>query len=331
MVTRRHLVTAAAAAVTVAVGRLGSPALAQGAGKAARILVGFPPAGGADIVARLLAREMTSYVPSIIVENRPGGGGRIALDVLKGSAADGSVMTLTPASLIVLFPHVYKSLNYDSLRDFIPVTSVCTFPYLLTVGPMVPREVRTVADFVSWCRANPAQSTYGTPGSGSPLHFIGVLLSRTAGFEFLHVPYQGAAPALQDLLGGRIAAFIGTMGATLPQLQSQSGQLRALATTSPQRSALLPDVPTFTEAGYPALEVVEWYGVFVPAKTPTDTVARLNNVIRDALKTSEVKAGLARLSLDIAGASPAEFAQLVEADFKRWGPIVKASGFTPAD
>jgi tripartite-type tricarboxylate transporter receptor subunit TctC len=330
MLTRRYFVTASAAGVMFGSSRLGSPALAQGAGKA-RILVGFPPAGGADIVARLIANEMKSYASAIIIENRPGGGGRIALDVLKGSAADGSVMALTPASLIVLFPHVYKSLNYDPLRDFIPVTSVCTFPYLLTVGPMVPREVKTVADFIAWCRANPAQATYGTPGSGSPLHFTGVLLSRTAGFEFLHVPYQGAAPALQDLLGGRIAAFIGTMGATLPQIQSQSGQLRALATTSSQRSAVLPDVPTFAEAGYPALEVVEWYGVFVPAKAPADTVGKLNSAIREALKTSEVKAGLARLSLDIAGASPGDFAQLVEADFKRWGPIVKASGFTPAD
>jgi tripartite-type tricarboxylate transporter receptor subunit TctC len=329
MPTRRRVMTAAA--VAFGLSRIDSPVFAQGGGKTARILVGFPPAGGADIVARLIAKEMTSYASSIIIENRPGGGGRIALDVLKGSAADGSVMALTPASLIVLFPHVYKSLNYDPPRDFMPVTSVCTFPYLLTVGPMVPREVKTVADFIGWCRANPAQSTYGTPGSGSPLHFTGVLLSRAAGFEFLHVPYQGAAPALQDLLGGRIAAFIGTMGATLPQIQSQSGQLRALATTSPQRSALLPDVPTFAEAGYPALEVVEWYGVFVPAKTPADTVGRLNSVIREALKTSEVKAGLARLSLDIAGASPGDFAQLVEADFKRWGPIVKASGFTPAD
>jgi tripartite-type tricarboxylate transporter receptor subunit TctC len=329
MLTRRRVIAAAAA--MVGSNGLGSPALAQGAGRTAKILVGFPPAGGADIVARLLAKEMTSHASSVIVENRPGGGGRIALDVLKGSAADGSVMALTPASLIVLFPHVYKSLNYDPPRDFIPVTTVCTFPYLLTVGPMVPREVKTVADFIGWCRANPAQSTYGTPGSGSPLHFTGVLLSRAAGFEFLHVPYQGAAPALQDLLGGRIAAFIGTMGATLPQIQSQSGQLRALATTSPQRSAPLPDVPTFAEAGYPALEVVEWYGVFVPAKTPADTIGRLNSVIRDALKTSEVRAGLARLSLDIAGASPGDFAQLVEADFKRWGPIVKASGFTPAD
>ena len=157
MLTRRHFMTAAAAVATFDSSRFGSAALAQGAGKA-RILVGFPPAGGADIVARLIANEMKSYASAIIIENRPGGGGRIALDILKGSAADGSVMALTPASLIVLFPHVYKSLNYDPSRDFIPVTSVCTFPYLLTVGPMVPPQVKTVADFIGWCRANPDAS-----------------------------------------------------------------------------------------------------------------------------------------------------------------------------
>jgi tripartite-type tricarboxylate transporter receptor subunit TctC len=295
----------------------------------AHILVGFPPGGTTDVIARLVASELKNYSSSVIVETRSGAAGRVALEALKSSAADGSVLSVAPLEGITLFPYIYKQLRYDGLLDFVPVTAVCAVPNLISVGPKVPVDVRTLADFVLWCRTNPKQATYGTPGAGTPLHFTGVLLARAAGFEFVHVPYQGGAPAVQDSLGGQIAATIVPFDTPLPHIQS--GHLRALATTGPQRSTVLPDVPTVRECGYPALERVGWWGTFLPSKTPAEIVDKLNNATREALKTNEVKAGLATLSAEIRAISPRDFARLVKSEFEKWGPIVQASGFVPQD
>ena len=264
----------------------------------------------------------------MIVENRPGAGGRVAMDVLKNSAADGSVMILTPAVAVCLYPHVYKTLGY-TLQDFAPVSTVHTTAMVLAVGPMVPDTVKTVTDFVAWCRANPRQSSFGSPGAGSPLHFLGVTLSRLANFEYLHVPYQGTAPSVQALLGGQIASCISPIGSFIPH--ARSGALRVLATTGPQRSPQLPDVPTVREAGYPALEFAEWFGVFVPARTPPAAVETLSSALRTALQTKPMLDAFATLSVDAAGHTPADFARVIKADTDRWAPIVKESGFTPLD
>jgi tripartite-type tricarboxylate transporter receptor subunit TctC len=292
--------------------------------RGARILVGIQPGGALDVAARLLANAMKDYAAPFIVENRPGASERIALEALKSGVSDGSTLLLTGSSSIAVVPHVYKNLTYDPLQDFVPVTTVCRFPFLLTVGPMVPGQVKTLADFVSWCVANPKQATYGTVGAGSLHHFIGVSLARAAGFEFVHVPYQGSA-AVQDSLAGQIAATIFPIGTPLPYIQS--GNLRALMTTGTQRSSSLPDVPTIRELGYPAIEEDDWFGIFVTAKTPAKTVKALNIAVRAALETDEVKAGLAKLSFDPAGQSAEEFARLVKAEFDRWGQIVETSGF----
>jgi len=325
MLTRRGFVAGAAAAVApMGVTR---QAQSQIVGKPARMLVGFPPGGSADVAARLIVGEMKGYAPSIIVDNRPGAGGRIAVEVAKAGPADGSVMLLSPASMMVLHPHLYKSLGYDPVQDFIAVTTVCAFPFVLSVGPMVPREVGTLAEFIAWCRANPKLASYGTAGAGTTLHFAGMMLARAAKLDFTHVPYKGGAPALQDLVGGQIASSVGVLGTVLPQIKA--GNLRALAITSATRSSFLPDVPTLEEAGFPGLAVTEWQGIFVPAKTPAAIVEALNRSVRDALATDEVKAGLRRASFEVGGTSGAELAQLVKGDLARWGAIVKESGFTP--
>jgi tripartite-type tricarboxylate transporter receptor subunit TctC len=251
------------------------------------------------------------------------------MDVLKNSAADGSGMVLTPAVAVALYPHVYKSLSYNPQQDFAPVTTISTTAMLIAIGPLVPSTVTTLADFIAWCKSNPAQSNFGSPGAGSPLHFLGVMLSRAANFEYLHIPYQGTAPSIQSLLGGQIASCISPIGSFVPHVRA--GTLRALATTGAQRSPLLPDVPTVREAGYPMLEFAEWFGIFVPARTPSGTVEALSSVLRTALQTKEVQAGLANQSVDAGGLMTADFARQVKADFDRWGPIVKASGFTPLD
>jgi tripartite-type tricarboxylate transporter receptor subunit TctC len=330
MITRRKFVS------LTSVGGLASvfpgkprPARAQQSNHTTtRMLVGFTPGGAIDVIARMLVEGIKNYSPSFIVDNRPGAGGRLALGALKGGPADGTAMILTPASSVAVFPHVYKTLGYDAFKDFAPVTTVCSFPFLITVGPMVPADVRTLADFVKWCRANPKQATYGTAAAGSMLHFTGVTLAKAGGFEFVHLPYGGPG-GIQDLLGGRIAATIYPIGTALPHVQS--GGIRALATTGPQRSPLLPDVPMVREAGYPMLEASEWFGVFVPANTPAETVNRLNGAIRSLVSTDAFKTSLAKLSVDAVGVTPEEFAQLIKSDFDRWGPIVQASGFSPED
>jgi tripartite-type tricarboxylate transporter receptor subunit TctC len=328
ILTRRHLLTASAAGVAFGATGLVPHGLAQLGGKITRMLVGYPAGGNADYVARLLANAMKGYSSAIIVENRPGAGGRLALERLKSSVADGSTMILTPAAMIGLYPHIYKTLKYDPFSDFIPVTNVCSFPYLLAVGPMVAGQVKTLADFIAWCRANPQLATFGT-ASGTPMHFTGVMLARAAGFELVPVPYQGGASIVQSLLGGQIASTILPIDTPLPYIQS--GKVRALATTGPQRNPLLPEVPTIKEAGYPSLEFVDWLGVFLPARTPAETVDHLNNAIREVLNKEEIKAAFTKLSYEISVASGTDFARLIKSDFERWGPIVKASGYNPED
>ena len=325
MLSRRRFVAAAAGAgASIAAPRR---AHSQVVGKLTRMIVGFAPGGSSDVTARLLVEQMRGYASTIIIDNRPGAGGRIAVETAKAGAPDGSVLLLSPASMIVLYPHLYKPLGYDPVQDLIAVTTVCAFPFVLSVGPLVPRDVRTFADFIQWCKANPKLASYGTSGAGSMLHFAGMMLARAANFDFTHVPYKGASPALQDLLGGQVASTVGVLGIALPHIQA--GNLRALAMTGATRSSFLPDVPTLTEAGFPGLEITEWQGLFVPAKTPPPVVHALNRSVRDALDTAEVKAGLIKLSFEAGGTSPEQFADIVRADIARWEPIVKASGFTP--
>jgi tripartite-type tricarboxylate transporter receptor subunit TctC len=325
MLSRRRFVAAAAVAgASIAAPRR---AHSQVVGKLTRMIVGFAPGGSSDVTARLLVEQMRGYASTIIIDNRPGAGGRIAVETAKAGAPDGSVLLLSPASMIVLYPHLYKPLGYDPVQDFIAVTTVCAFPFVLSVGPLVPRNVRTLTDFIQWCKANPKLASYGTSGAGSMLHFAGMMLARAANFDFTHVPYKGASPALQDLLGGQVASTVGVLGIALPHIQA--GNLRALAMTGATRSSFLPDVPTLTEAGFSGLEITEWQGLFVPAKTPPTVVHALNRSVRDALDTAEVKAGLIKLSFEAGGTSPEQFADIVRADIARWEPIVTASGFTP--
>jgi len=325
MITKRALMSLAYTGGLAAVIPDAPTASAQAV---SRMLVGFGAGGAIDVIARMLVEGMKDYSPALIVDNRPGAGGRLALGALKSSPADGTAMILAPASNFAVFPHVYKKLGYDALTDFVPVTTACSFPFLITVGPMVPANIRTLADFAKWCADNPRQATYGTAAAGSMLHFTGVTFAQANRIEFVHLPYGGPG-GIQDLTGGRIAATIYPIGTALPHVQS--GAIRALATTGPQRSSQLPDIPTVREAGYAVLEANEWFGVFVPGNTPAGKVNHLNAAIRRVISSNTFRTSLAKLAVVPAGETPKEFAQLVKADFDRWQPIVRASSFTPDD
>jgi tripartite-type tricarboxylate transporter receptor subunit TctC len=327
MINRRLFL--AKSGFALAASALAPAAFASSHQNLARIIVGFPAGGAIDAAARLIAEHMKSQAPALIVENRPGAGGRIALDALKGSPADGSIVALTPGDQLTLFPHIYSRLSYKPLEDFAPISTICSVQFLLTVGPAVPDAVKTVADFVAWCRDNPKLATYGSPGAGTRPHFLGVALKQAANFEFVHLAYKGSAAAIQDMLGGHVAANFGAIGSTIQLVQS--GQLRALATSAPFRNAALPAVPTFRESGFPEAEVTEWFGALAPAKTPSSIVESLKTSIHAALASPNARAAMAKLSLDIRTSSPSELAELIRSDTQRSAEIVKVSGFKPVE
>lgn len=302
-------------------------ALAQVVAKPARIVIGFPPGGVSDVVARQLAERLRgTYAPAVIVDNKPGAGGRIGAEFVKNAEPDGATLLVTPSPMITIYPLVYRKLSYDPLRELAAVMILGSFPVVMVAGPALPAEIQTASEAMRWAKANPNLASYGTSAAGSTLHFTGVMLGRAANVEMTHVPFKGGGPSLQAVLGGQIPfAFM-----TPPTMVSQhrAGKVRALATSGAQRSAVLPDVPTLREAGFPDIDVRDWVGVFVPAKTPTELVAKLNAVLREALQTPEMADAFAKQMIEpMPPRSPEETAHQVQAEHRMWAPVVKASGF----
>ncbi len=329
MLTRRHVLAASAAGVALAgTGHL-PRALGQAIRKPVHIIVGFPAGGGTDVLARILADRLRGpYASTVIVENKPGAGARLAAEYVKNAEPDGSVMLFTPDFPLTVYPHSYRSLNYDPLRDFAPVAPTTKSMLTYSIGPAVPDSVQTLAEFVQWCRANPGKAAYATTSAGGTPHFVGVMLAKEAGVPLLPVHYRGGAPALQDLLGGHVPASINPISETLSF--AKSGTLRILAVSGARRSPFLPDVPTMTEAGYNVV-VDSWLGVFVPAKTPAEAVNALSSAIAEAVRSSQMVENLARVGNEPAFQTPVQFAATVKADLERWRPVVAASGFVAED
>jgi tripartite-type tricarboxylate transporter receptor subunit TctC len=292
---------------------------------------GFPPGGLGDQVTRPLLERMKGLYPSTMIhDSKPGAGGRIAADFVKRAPPDGGTLLQLPSSPITLYPHLYgKKLSYDPLADFVPVTPLAAYTFSMTVGPGVPADVKTVADFIKWAKANPDKANYGIPAPGSVPHFIGMMFERAAGVPMKSIPYKGGAPLLQDLMGGQIPVAFNVVSEVLPHVKS--GKLRSLAMASPQRWAALPEVPTLVELGYKDISAVEFLGWYAPAKTPPEIVKRLNAAVQEALQTPEMQDVLSRNGLLVMRESPEAFATLVKDETARWAPIVKATGFTPED
>lgn len=280
-------------------------------------------------MARTLAEQIKGYAESVIVENRPGAGGRIVLEALKNAPPDGATFVLTPGDQLTLFPHIYKTLPYDTRRDFTPVSTVCSVQFLLAIGPMVPASVATLQGFLDWCRANPTLATFGTPGAGTRQHFMGMGLGRAANIELVHVPYKGAPQAKQDLVGGHIAATISVASNALPGINA--GQIRGLVTSASNRSTVLPQVPTAREAGYPAVEAAETFGLLLPRGAPQDAVGALNAAVRRALASTTVQESLGRLGFEAAASTAAQYAAVISSDLERWSRAVQETGFQPLE
>lgn len=324
MSNRRQVLQASLGAAMLAALK---PAAAQTV-EQVKIYYGFPAGSSGDSVARRVGEKLggSQYTRNAaVVENRPGAGGRIALDVLKTAPSDGSALALTPFSCISIYPHIYTKLSYAP-QDFVPVSIAAVMHHGLAVGPLVPASVKTVREFLAWAKANPNQASYGSPAAGSTPHFIGALLGMNNGVDLKHVPYRGSVPGVTDVVGGQIAAMVTPSGDFIPN--HKAGKLRILATSGRQRSPFTPDVPTFAEQGFNEFVVEEWFGFYAPPKTPSLLVGRANAAINAALKDKMVVDSLATVGLIARGSTPQEMAASAKAELDRWGPLVKRVGFT---
>ncbi len=295
---------------------------------AIRVVLGYPAGATSDILSRLVAEHMRSALGRpVIVENKPGAGGRIGNEVVKAAAPDGTTLLMTPVATMAIFPHSFAgSLRYDPLRDFAPVAHLSDFHLGLGVAANVP--ARTLAEYVALVKKDPKAGYYASAAPGSLPHVLGVMFARTAGIELVHVPYKGTAPSMQAIAGGEISA-ISTVTADIGTLV-KSGKARLLATSGAQRARAFPDVPTFKESGYDMV-AVPWYALFAPAGTPSAAIERLSKAAIAAVRDPVLRDKLELLGLEPTGRGPSELAAILKADYDKWGPVIRASGFKPGE
>jgi tripartite-type tricarboxylate transporter receptor subunit TctC len=295
---------------------------------AIRVVLGYPAGATSDILSRLVAEHMRSALGRpVIVENKPGAGGRIGNEVVKAAAPDGTTLLMTPVATMAIFPHSFAgSLRYDPLRDFAPVAHLSDFHLGLGVAANVP--ARTLAEYVALVKKDPKAGYYASAAPGSLPHFLGVMFARTAGIELVHVPYKGTAPSMQAIAGGEISA-ISTVTADIGTLV-KSGKARLLATSGAQRARAFPDVPTFKESGYDMV-AVPWYALFAPAGTPPAAIERLSKAAIAAVRDPVLRDKLEQMGLEPTGRGPSELAAILKADYDKWGPVIRASGFKPGE
>ncbi|MDP3701695.1 MAG: Bug family tripartite tricarboxylate transporter substrate binding protein [Hylemonella sp.] len=324
-ISRRHVIQSAGATALLA--SLGQQAMAQAQIDTLKIVTGFAAGGTSDNTCRRVGTRLTGpYAKTVVVENKTGAGGQIAIQYVKGQPADGTTLLQSPTSMFTIYPHIFKKLPYDPVADVSPVSLACVFDFGFAVGPMVPANVQNVADFIAWAKANPSQANFGSPAAGSTPHFVGALLGKSAGIDLKHAAYRGTQPAMLDLLGGQIAAVSGPIGDITQHLAT--GKIRILATSGAKRNRFAPDVPTYAEQGFKELTHSEWFAFFLPPKATPELVARMNSALKAALASKDVVDGLATFGLEAMSNSPAELADLLRQDTAKWAPIVKAIGFT---
>ncbi len=289
-----------------------------------KMLVGFPAGASLDAMTRMVADKMqASLGQSVIVENRTGAAGQIAMGALKASPADGSVLVMTPLVTIVTAPHI-QQLPYDPFADFAPVAHTANFLFAFAMGPATP--AKSLKEYIGLVKQDVKYANYASAATGSLPHFFSLLFAEKAGLKLNHIGYRGTAAAMTDLLGGQIAAFMGTVSDVGPQ--HKAGKIVAVATSGATRSKHLPDIPTFKELGYD-IEGGGWYAAYAPAGTPAPVIDRLSKAIIAALNEPDVRERLDNYGMEPTGLPPAELARIHRRDYEQWGPVIKASGFKP--
>ena len=293
--------------------------------KPVRIVVPFPAGGPIDMTTRPLAQKMSEGLGApVVIDNRGGANGNIGAENVAKSPADGYSMVVGAGGGFAIGPHLYKKLSFDVFRDFTPVSLFVTLPQLLVVHPQLP--VKTVKELAALAKAKPDQLSFGSSGYGSTPHLAMELLMRAADIKMTHVPYKGMGPATMDLMGGQLQLTFADMPVLLQQVKG--GKLRPLAVGTPKRSANLPEVPSMAEAGFPKVEAYNWYGLFAPAGTPKDIIARLNAETVKAMNNPEMKNFALSVGTEAAAGSPEQLGALHKREFEKWGVVVKAIGVT---
>ena len=286
-----------------------------------RLIVGFPPGGAADILGRIAAQKLGEGLgQQVVVDNRGGAGGLIATEIAARANSDGYTLLFSSIPHVIN-PHLYKKVNYDAIRDFVPVIQFVAVPLMMASGPALP--AKSVKELIAYARSRPGQVNYGSAGSGSSSHLAVELFKSMAGLDMAHIPYKGTGPLITDMLGGQIGLTIASAVPLAPQVKS--GKLRGLAVTSPRRSASFPDLPAIAET-VPRYEVVNWFGIFATAGTPKAIVARINAELNKALQAPALVKTLNASGADAVGGTPEDFARVVKADFAKWAKVVKDSG-----
>jgi tripartite-type tricarboxylate transporter receptor subunit TctC len=288
-----------------------------------RLVVPYPPGSGTDIVARLLAQRMSDDLrQQVFVENRPGAGATTGVTSVAKAEPDGYTILMADLGPLAMAPSFYRQLAYDPVKDLVPITQVAVLPFLLVVHPSVP--ARSVSELVALAKAKPGELNYASVGNGTAVHLATELFRQRAGIDVVHVPYKGSAPALTDLVAGRTSMmFVNVLSA---RSFVESGQLRALAIGTAQRSAVMPDVPTVAETGMPGFQAVVWFGLLAPAGTPQPIIDRLNAVAAKHLATPDFKQKLAEQAAEAVPSSSHEFSALIKAEIQTWAPVIRAAG-----
>ncbi len=292
-----------------------------------RILVGSSAGSIPDIVARRYAERLEARTGRpVLVENRVGAAGQVAIATLRSSLPDGNTLLLAPGAVATVYPAIYPRLGYDAAKDLVPMSLAAELHLALGVGPAVPESVKSVAEFVAWARATPEQPTFGSPGAGTPPHLLGALFASRAGIALRHVPYQGGPPAVADLMGGHISAVFLPEG--LLRQQHAARLVRVLATSGTERSNFLPDVPTFVEQRFSDVVLREWFAFFLPGGASDATIERGAASVRQAASDAELTAALAGLAIVASASSPTQMADRIAAERQHWTPIIRAAGIT---
>jgi len=291
--------------------------------KPIKLVAPSTPGDAPDVIARLVADKLsTALGQQVVVENRPGAGGVVGSDYVAKAAPDGYTLIMGNAGSHGINAAVYSKLPYDIQRDFAPVSQVAVAPNVMVINPSVPAS--TLAEFIAYAKANPGKLSYASGGNGSSAHMSMELFKSMSGIDIQHVPYKGSSPALTDVVSGQVVAFIGNMPPTVPLIKA--GKLRAIAVTTKSRSALMPELPTITEAGLPGFETVAWFGVLAPAGTPPEVVNRLSAEIAKIAKSPEIREKLVAMGAEPIGSTPEEFKAVIDRDIAKWKPLAQKVG-----
>ena len=293
--------------------------------KPIRMIVPFPPGGGTDILSRLVANKLTEVIKwTVIPDNRGGAGGTIGIAEAARAAPTGYDMVMGQKDNMVVAPWLYKNLSYDPTKDLVAVAHVAYTPVVIVTN--INSRFKTLADVVAAAKAAPDKITYGSPGNGTTIHLAGEIFNTAANIKLRHIPYKGSNPAMMDVLAGNVDLMVSSLPSAIAQIKG--GKLRPLAVTSIRRSTSLPDVPTVAELGYKDFDVSTWYGLFMPAGTPKDIVAKVGAEVNKLLDTPDMKAAIHAQGAEVQSMSPEQFSSLLKTDYAKWKGIVQASGAT---